>query len=64
MTNNIRELRVERGLSQTALAEKAGVPRLRLQRIDQNPRSAVSLDVGLKIARALDVCPEDLIVPE
>lgn len=50
----IRQLREERGLSQEALAELAGISRHTMYRTETGARSA-SVDVVIKLAAALDV---------
>lgn len=51
---NIAYYRKERGLSQIKLAERAGISRTHMSRIE-NCDCAVSLDTIFGIARALDV---------
>ena len=55
----IKQLRVERGLSQLELAERAGVSRSQLSQIETETRPANTLRLAA-IARALGVDVEDL----
>jgi HTH-type transcriptional repressor of puuD len=54
MAKRLRELRDERGLSQRALAEKAGISREYLSRLETG-RQDPTLSTLEKIARALKV---------
>ena len=59
---SIAALRKMRGLSQEALAEKAGVSRSHLSAIEApNMVRPFSLEVLFNIARALDIEPGDLL---
>ena len=53
---NIAFYRKERGLSQDALAEKVGISRTHMSRVE-TADCAVSLDVVFAICDALDVSP-------
>ena len=59
--NCVRELRRKAGLTQSGLAERAGVRRSVITRIDTNPRATVPLDVAVKVAHVLSVTPEELL---
>ena len=52
MENNIRTLRVAKGLSQTELAEMIGTSQQQIQRIEAG-RQAIRLDLALGVAEAL-----------
>lgn len=56
----IRELRERRGLSYEQLAEKSGVARSYIQRIESNDDVNPSARVLCKLAKALDVAVEML----
>lgn len=62
IAGNVRRLRTQRGLTQEALAERAGQDLSYLQRVE---RGATNLSVGvlLAIATALDVPPVRLLRP-
>ena len=58
----ISTLRKYRGLSQEALAEKAGISRSHLSTIEApGIANSFSLEVFFDIADALEIAPEDLI---
>jgi transcriptional regulator with XRE-family HTH domain len=57
---NLRRLRLERGLSQEALAHEAGVHRTYLGSVERAERN-VAIDNICRIAWALGVEPADLL---
>jgi transcriptional regulator with XRE-family HTH domain len=59
---NVRRLRVAAGLSQEALADRAGLHRTYISSIERAERN-VSLQNIFGIAEALGVNPGDLIMP-
>jgi len=60
--NNLHRLRVERGLTQQELAEKAGVGRIYVWQLEHCTYSA-SLKIIQRLSKALDVEPTDLLRP-
>ena len=56
----IRELRLNKGVSQEALADEAGVHRTYMGSVERGERN-ISLDNIVKIARALKVAPSVLL---
>lgn len=56
----IRELRIERGLSQETLSEQAGIDRKTVNRTELGELYNASVEVLLLIAHALDVPPDRL----
>jgi len=56
----IREIRKERGMSQTELAEKAGISLITISRIERGERDP-HLTTLLRIARGLDVRLSELL---
>jgi transcriptional regulator with XRE-family HTH domain len=58
--NEVRVWRTRRGLSRDALAEKTGLQRTQLARIENNERD-MSLSQLFQIAWALDVEPERIV---
>ena len=56
----IRHIRVVRGLSQARLAERIGVDRSALSRIETGERKVSALDL-VRVAQALDVTVPDLV---
>ena len=59
----VREVRHERGWTQEQLAFEAGVKRAYLSEIENGQRN-VSLDVVEKLATALGVSPDSLMLPK
>lgn len=57
---NLRQLRVGRGLSQEALADAAGIDRTYVSLLERRKYSP-SLDLMERLADALGVAPEELI---
>jgi len=55
----LRELRTERGLSQWALADKAGLDHNYVGMIERGERNPAVVNV-VKLAKALDVAPSEL----
>lgn len=60
---NIKERRIELGLSQGALAEKAGVTVMSICRYE-NGKRIPPLDIAVKIAKALGCTVDDLLAKE
>ena len=60
LATNLRRLRTEKGMSQEALADLAGIHRNYLGGIERKERN-VGLDNLERIARALDVTVSDLV---
>jgi len=61
--NRLRQIRLERGLSQRELALQAGVPLSTVARIDGMPTAKIELEVARRIAMALKVDPFELVRP-
>lgn len=59
--NRIKELRKARGLTQTELAERAGVSQQYIARLEKGNVKSPNLLNGLRLAAALGVEPEELI---
>ena len=57
--NNIKDLRLARGLSQGALAEQVGATRQTINAIDQE-KYAPSLELAFRLAQAFDVDFEEV----
>lgn len=58
--DNLRRKRAERGLSQEALADKAGIDRTYVSALEREVYSA-SLDTIEKLAQALDIAPHQFL---
>ncbi|MGI5873856.1 MAG: helix-turn-helix transcriptional regulator [Bacillota bacterium] len=63
MKNKIREFRYRRNLSQQELADRCGVSRETICRVEKN-KANPSLSLAYHIARQLDVTIEELFIPE
>jgi transcriptional regulator with XRE-family HTH domain len=57
----IRELRLERGLTQVQLAERCGMPQSTISRIESGSTTGVDFETLNRVAQALGVHPADLI---
>ena len=63
LNNNIKHLRTEKGISQQTLADKVGVDRSTISRIENN-EIETTIDNALKIANVLNVDISDLILKD
>ncbi len=63
MTNNVRELRLQKGWSQTDLAAKTGVSRQSIHAIETGKYVPTTV-LALKLARVLDCVVEALFTLE
>lgn len=59
IARNVRRLRVERGMSQEELAQKAGCHRVTVNRVEQGERLPEA-DVLFALADAMDVSTDEL----
>lgn len=57
----LKNARKEAGLSQSALAEKAGISMRTLQNYEMGKRYPASLDIAVSLASALGMTAEDLL---
>lgn len=57
----IKRLRISRGLTQTELAERAGIPQSLISRLEGQTRDNPSADVLRRLARSLG-CTTDYLV--
>jgi transcriptional regulator with XRE-family HTH domain len=60
---NVRRLRVSAGLSQEALADRAGLHRTYVSSIERGERN-VAIENIFRLATALGVDPRELLAPE
>lgn len=60
ISQNIRRIRLEKGLSQEELAELSGLHRTYVGSVERGERNITVMNLDL-IAKALNVCPEDLL---
>lgn len=63
LINRVAEIRKERGISQEYLAEKAGISRPYLSKIETNRQEIVGSNVMFSIAKALGVKYEEIFLP-
>lgn len=63
MKFNIKETRKESKLTQAELAEKAGVSRVTISRLESGELKETTLGTLSRIAQALQVTVDDLIKP-
>ena len=63
MKNRVRELRTERGWSQTELGERLGVSRQTVNAIE-NERYDPSLPLAFQIARAFSLAIEQIFIED
>lgn len=63
MKFNIKETRKESKLTQAELAEKAGVSRVTISRLESGKLKETTLGTLSRIAQALQVTVDDLIKP-
>ena len=61
MKTRVRELRMERGMTVNALAERSGVSRATIWKLEQSGVKNVSIGTLQRLAKALGVRTEDLI---
>lgn len=61
---NIKRFREEREISQTALAENAGISRVQLGQIERNIKTNPGIQTVKRIAEILDVNIDDLFLGE
>ena len=62
-SNNMRKIRMQKGLSQEDLAFSSGLHRTYISDVERATRN-ISIDNIEKIARALDVAPDKLLKSE
>lgn len=64
--SNLQNIRKEKGLSQSKLAEISGVPKVMIQKYERNIRSINNANVCtvLKLAQALEVDARDILEKE
>lgn len=60
--NRLKELRIERGISQEELAEKSGISRTTLSKIENNEEVNVNTRTIAKIADAFNVMPSEIFL--
>jgi transcriptional regulator with XRE-family HTH domain len=64
MGYRIREVRLQRGITQTELSVKSGVSRAIINGLETGRSSVTTTETLLKIARALEVTADELFFDE
>lgn len=62
ITNRLKELRAERGMSQEELAEKSGISRATISKIENDEAASVSTKTISKLADVLKVKPSEIFL--
>lgn len=62
MKCNLKELRKAKGLTQSALAERAGVARVTINRLETGQLQETTIGTLIKLAKALDAKLDDLVL--
>lgn len=60
--NRLKELRAERGMTQEELAEKSGISRATLSKIENNEEINVSTRTIAKLAEVFDLKPSEIFL--
>ena len=60
MSTRLREIRAERGFTQTELSKASGVSRVSINQIENEVRPCIKTSTIIKLAKALGVEPNDL----
>lgn len=60
--NRLKELRIERGISQEELAEKSGISRTTLSKIENNEEAVVNTRTIAKLAEVFGVKPSEIFL--
>ena len=60
--NRLKELRVERGMSQEELSELSGISRTTLSKIENNEEASVNTRTIAKLAEVFNVKPSDIFL--
>lgn len=63
MTINLKQVRQERAITQTELAEKSGISRVTISKIESGAKKVVTSDTMLKLAKALGCSMADIFMP-
>lgn len=64
MSNNLKKIRIERGISQTEFAKMLGISKYHLNKIESNSRTSKNLTAALavKAAKILNVSLDDIFL--
>ena len=63
MKFNVKQIRTEKGITQTELAEKSGISRITINKIENNMKKTVKSDTLVKLSSALGVSIADIFLP-
>lgn len=62
--DNLKELRLKQGLTQEKLAEKSGVSRITIAKLESGTQTVIKSSTIIKLADALQVAPQVLLCPQ
>lgn len=62
LKNRLKELREERGITQAALAEKTGLSRATISKIENNEEIIVNTRTIAKISEVFDLPPSEIFL--
>ena len=62
LKNRLKELREERGITQAALAEKTGLSRATISKIENNEEVIVNTRTIAKISEVFDLPPSEIFL--
>lgn len=60
--NRLKEIRIERGLSQEELAEKSGISRATISKIENNEEASISTKTIAKLSEVLGAKPSEIFL--
>ena len=62
--DNLKKLRLKQGLTQEKLAEKSGVSRITIAKLESGAQTVTKSSTIIKLADALQVKPQVLLCPQ
>ena len=64
ISNNLRKIRIAKGLSQSKLSQLSGIGRTTISEIENDRHSNTTIYVLCKFCKVLEITPNDLIPEE
>ena len=64
MQNNLKTIRVSKGLTQTKLAEISGVARTIINKLERGSKAVITSQTMIKLSTALETPIEDIFLPD